>query len=91
MFGCGYDDRLRGNGTGVASPADRFEEEGRTCPEFYARTPFVSSVWRYLGAFRIGALGPIWELDNLLLECLHIVDAEAKAVDAAMTEKLYED
>jgi len=94
ILGCGYEDRFKGRGIGEPAGAlagDDLMAADRTCPEWYARTPFVVSLWMYLAPYRAGALGPAWELDNLLFELLQVVDAEAKHVESEMTRQLYED
>jgi hypothetical protein len=34
----------------------------RTCPRYFAQTPFVGSLLYYLSDYENGALGPIWDL-----------------------------
>lgn len=54
---------------------ERFPDE-HTCPEYYARSPFVSSVYSYLRAYRTGGLGNVMDLPASLFEYLQILDTE---------------
>jgi len=76
MFGCG---QYQGRGeTAYTSGAPHT----RTCPEFFARAPFVASCADMLRAWRAGTMGHIWDLPAPLVTYLDALDREWEMFDS---------
>jgi len=53
------------------------------------RTAWVGSVYEYLGAYRAGNVGSVFDLPAALFDALVILDAELKAHEAELQKQLY--
>ena len=84
MLGCGFDG-YAGRGTDQRFPGVA------TCPEYLVRTAYVGSVYEFLGAYRLGALGSVLDLPASLVDALAVLDAELKAHEAEINKQLMAD
>jgi len=86
-LGCGFDERCRDKATCT------YERGGglRTCPEFFARQPWVLSVYEWLPGYRQSGLAELMDLPAALVDSLRVLDAEVKAFEAYISGKLVED
>lgn len=84
MLGCGYDGY-----DGQGEPHERFPSV-RTCPHYLARSPYVSSIYEYLTAYRSGAMDP-FEMPNPLFSALVVLDSELKVHEGEISEALASD
>lgn len=83
-FGCGFDG-FAGRG------ADRRFPQVATCPEYLVRTAWIGSCYEYIGAYRSGNLGSVFDLPHPLFEALLVLDAELKAHEAELTKQVQAD
>lgn len=70
---------------------DAIKEITRSCPEYFARAPFIAEVWNDLADYKRGALGPVGSISAPHLTLLRILDAETNSLEAHVNEALFSD
>lgn len=64
---------------GDQRPLSEAEPWERTCPQYYARSPFYLSLWQELGDYQEGRTDLLGELSEAHLTYLRCMDAEHQA------------
>jgi len=94
-WGCGFRDEYRGRACGGIFARSRAEwlepatdEQRRTCPQWFARQPYVRSVLEHLADYRRGALGDVRDLPAPALDALRDADGAQQMWENEQLEKL---
>lgn len=92
-MGCGYAKAYAGKSERKhpTRKVDGKPELLTTCPHFYARSEFVRSVDHYYADYERGATGPVWDLPNVLFECLAALEGERSELKAALEKEIYKE
>lgn len=86
LLGCGFVG-LDGKGQPRKYGSQR-SPYNRTCPQYYARLPSVSSAYEYYSDFKAGTLGNVDDLPLRLLSALHIIDEEVNEQQRVNEERV---
>jgi hypothetical protein len=83
-FGCGVAG-FAGRGSDTRFP------EVATCSVWLCQQPWVDSVYGYLGAYRTGNLGSVFDLPAALFDALIVLDGELKIHEAELQKQMMAD
>ena len=88
-WGCGFDG-FEGKAE-LAFGHELDEPYSRTCPRYYAASPFVSSVMRDLRDFKRGALGDVRQLGSAHRVYLEVAEDESAKWESENQHQLSEE